>query len=78
MRLSGQRNAPAALAPAKTRYPLYRRLGGPQGQSGQKLCETVQKQNNTEFIFHNLIAETTFRFLPQVSALFPAIIMHYV
>jgi len=22
------------LAPGKTRYPLYRRLGGPQGQSG--------------------------------------------
>ena len=23
------------LAPEKTRYPLYRRLGGPQGQSGR-------------------------------------------
>ena len=23
------------LAPGKTRYPLYRRLGGPQGKSGQ-------------------------------------------
>jgi hypothetical protein len=23
------------LPPGKTRYPLYRRLGGPQGQSGQ-------------------------------------------
>ena len=23
------------LPPAKTRYPLYRRLGGPQGRSGQ-------------------------------------------
>jgi hypothetical protein len=23
------------LPPEKTRYPLYRRLGGPQGQSGQ-------------------------------------------
>jgi hypothetical protein len=23
------------LAPGKTRYPLYRRLGGPQGRSGQ-------------------------------------------
>jgi len=22
------------LPPGKTRYPLYRRLGGPQGQSG--------------------------------------------
>jgi hypothetical protein len=31
----GQRHAPAALPPEKTRYPLYWRLGGPQGRSGQ-------------------------------------------
>ena len=32
----GQRHARAALYPlGKTRYLLYRRLGGPQGQSGQ-------------------------------------------
>jgi hypothetical protein len=24
-----------SLPPGKTRYPLYRRVGGPQGQSGQ-------------------------------------------
>jgi hypothetical protein len=30
-----QRHAPAALPPGKTRYSLYRRLGGPQGRSGQ-------------------------------------------
>ena len=35
MGLGGQRHAPAALPPGKTRYPLYRRLGGPQGWSGQ-------------------------------------------
>ena len=35
MGVGGQRNAPAALPPGKTRYPLYRRLGGPQGRSGQ-------------------------------------------
>ena len=28
-----QRHAPAALPPGKTLYPLYRRLGGPQGRS---------------------------------------------
>jgi hypothetical protein len=28
--VGGQQHAPAALPPAKTRYPLYRRLGGPQ------------------------------------------------
>jgi len=32
----GRRHAPAALyAPEKTRYQLYRTLGGPQGRSGQ-------------------------------------------
>ena len=28
-----QRHAPAASTPRKTRYPLYRRPGGPQGRS---------------------------------------------
>ena len=35
MRVGGKRHAPAALPPGKTRYPLYRRLGGPQGRSGR-------------------------------------------
>jgi hypothetical protein len=35
MGVGGQRHAPAALLPRKTRYPLYRRLGGPQGRSGR-------------------------------------------
>jgi hypothetical protein len=35
MEMGGQRHAPAALPPWKTRYPLYRRLGGPQGRSGR-------------------------------------------
>ena len=35
MVVGGQRHAPAALPPGKTRYPLYRRLGGPQGRSGR-------------------------------------------
>jgi len=33
--VGGQRYAPAALPPGQTRYPLYRRLGGPQGRSGR-------------------------------------------
>jgi hypothetical protein len=33
--VGGQRHAPAALPPGKTRYPVYRRLGGTQGRSGQ-------------------------------------------
>ena len=35
MGVGGQHYAPAALPPGKTRYPLYRRLGGPQGRSGR-------------------------------------------
>ena len=35
MGVGGQHHAPAALPLGKTRYPLYRRLGGPQGRSGQ-------------------------------------------
>jgi hypothetical protein len=36
MGVSGQHHAPAALYP---RYPLYRRLGGPQSRSGHKRLE---------------------------------------
>ena len=35
MWVGGYRQAPAALPPAMTWYPFYRRLGGPQGQSGR-------------------------------------------
>ena len=35
MRVGGQRHAPAALLPGKTRYPLYSTLGVPQGRYGQ-------------------------------------------
>jgi len=34
MGVGGQRYGPAALPPGKTRYPLYRRLGGHQGRTG--------------------------------------------
>jgi len=34
MGVGGQCHAPAALPPGKTRYPLYRRLRGPQRRSG--------------------------------------------
>ena len=33
--VGGQRHAPATLPPGNTRYPLYRKLGGPQGRSGR-------------------------------------------
>jgi hypothetical protein len=37
MRVCGLRHAPANLSPEMTWYPLYlyKRLGGPQGRSGQ-------------------------------------------
>ena len=35
MGMGGHRQALAALPPGTTRYPLYRRLGGPQGRSGR-------------------------------------------
>jgi len=35
MEVVGQRHAPAALPPGKTRYPLYRRLGGSHSRFGQ-------------------------------------------
>ena len=35
MRVGGQHHALATLTPGSTRYPLYRRLGGPQSWSGQ-------------------------------------------
>ena len=35
MGVGGQHHAPAALPPGNNRYPLYSRLGGPQGRSGR-------------------------------------------
>ena len=35
MGVGGQRHTPAAFAPEKTWYPLYRSLGGPQSRSGR-------------------------------------------
>jgi len=35
MGVGGQRYAPAASLPGMTRYPLHRRLCGPQGRSGR-------------------------------------------
>jgi hypothetical protein len=40
MWVGGQRHALAAFPPGRTRYPLYRKLGGPLGRSGgcRKSC----------------------------------------
>jgi hypothetical protein len=43
MGVDGQRQAPAALPPGKTRYPFYRRLSEPQDRFGR-----VQKMSPPE------------------------------
>jgi hypothetical protein len=35
MGVGDQHHVPAALTPGKNQYPLYRKLGGPQGRSGR-------------------------------------------
>ena len=68
--MGGQRHAPADLPPEKTRYPLYRRLGGPQGRSGRvrKISpppgfdpRTVQPvaSRNTDYAIAALTSNTT-------------------
>jgi hypothetical protein len=42
----GQRHAVAHLLAGITQYPLYRRLGGPQGQSGQLRKISSPHQNS--------------------------------
>jgi hypothetical protein len=37
MGVDGQRHAPIALPPGKTRYPFFRGLGRPQGRFGRVL-----------------------------------------
>jgi hypothetical protein len=48
LEVSGQLHAPAALPPGKSpRYPLYRRLGGPQSRSGQHEEEKILDPTGT-------------------------------
>ena len=44
MVVGGQHHGLATLPPEKTQYPLYRRLGGPQGRSGwvQKISHPLE------------------------------------
>jgi hypothetical protein len=47
--MSGQLHAPAALHPGKSpRYPLDRRLGGPQGRSGRHGEEKILDPTGTQ------------------------------
>jgi len=50
--VGGQRHAPVALPLGKTRYPLYRRLGGPQGRSGQvRKIRSPDRSARGEFLY---------------------------
>ena len=47
------------LSPGKTRYPLYRRLGGPQGRTGRG--ENLPSYENTDIhLLEKYIASASF------------------
>jgi hypothetical protein len=66
MRVSGQHHAPAALYPQGKdfRYPLYRRLGGPQRRSGHRSLPENLGAVSDEHIerFHQDISSTEKRY----------------
>ena len=47
MGVGGQRHAPAALLTGKTRYPLCRRTGEPQGQLGEGGAENIASHRDS-------------------------------
>ena len=51
MRVGGQRHAPVALTPRKTRHPLYRSLGGPQGRSGRVRIRSPDRPASSESLY---------------------------
>ena len=62
-----------ALPPGKTRYPFYRRLGGPQGRSGQaenlvptgirsRTVQPVVRRYNIRNVTRRLSLLQTFRY----------------
>ena len=67
----GPHHAPAALPPGKTRYLLYRRLGGPQGQSGR-----VRKISLPPEFDHRTIQPVASRYTD--SGILPDIVVHIV
>jgi hypothetical protein len=67
--VSGQLHAPAALPPGKSsRYPLYRRLGGPQSQSGRHGLQLANRgtiselcYSSTVWIFEDILKVLTYK-----------------
>jgi hypothetical protein len=68
MRVGGKLHAPAALPPGKeTRYPLYRRLGGPQGR-----CVRVRKISPTPGFDPRTVQPVASRYTDwAIAAMFP-------
>jgi hypothetical protein len=67
--VSGQLDAPAALPPGKEpRYPLYRRLGGPQSQSGrcgeEKILHPTGTQTSNSRVIQPIASRYTYYDLP--------------
>jgi len=60
----GQRHSPAALPPGKTRYPLYRRLGGPQGRAGRVRKNLAPSPGFDSRTFHPVASRYTVRAIP--------------
>jgi len=65
-----------SLPPGKTRYPLYRRLGGPQGRSGQVRksstlpgfdLRTVQAPSNSLYRLSNPVPITLYTLCKKLS-----------
>ena len=57
--MGGQRHAPPALPPGKTRYPLYKRLGGPQGRSGR--VRKISPPTGIRFPDHPIRSKSLYR-----------------
>jgi hypothetical protein len=62
----GQSHAPAVLPSGKTRYPFYRRLGGPQGRGGsvQEISPTPGFDSRT---VHPIVSRYIDRAIPDHS-----------
>ena len=85
--MRGQRHASGALPPRKTQYPLYRRLGGPQGRFGQvqKISSTLgfdldrpaHSESPDRLSYPGLIANILFRrgYLSKNSNLFVSVLL---
>ena len=79
MVVGGQRHAPAAIPPGKVRYPLYRRLGGPQGRSGR--VRKISPPTGIRFPDRGARSESLYRLSypgPQFTVVVQAIICRFV